>query len=53
MFNAGAGVEQALHSYLFDAGAGVEQALHIWSSRVRANLGAWLAEVARQINAIR
>ena len=29
MFDAGAGVKQALHSYLFDAGAGVEQALHI------------------------
>ena len=38
---------------LLDAGAGVEQALHIWSSRVRANLGAWLAEVTRQINTIR
>ena len=29
MFDAGAGVKQALHSYLFDAGEGVEQALHI------------------------
>ena len=29
MFDAGAGVKQAFHSYLFDAGAGVKQALHI------------------------
>ena len=29
MFDAGAGVKQALHNYLFDAGAGVEQALLI------------------------
>ena len=33
--------------------AGVKKAPHIWSSRVRANLGARLAGAARQINTIR